>query len=277
MSDYHAYRTYLRESVIEPFYLKRLAGIKAMRLAGVLSRKNPYLFKAKNIDTPGDLARSVVDAYLSSQEETWFGDLMEGFAVFVSQTLYGGFKSARKSLDLEFRRDGKYYIVGIKSGTNWGNADQISTLKNNFKAARAALIAEGVTEEIVAVNGCIYGKDASPLKTNADPDKTYYKYAGQEFWRFVSGDDDLYREIIKPLDEEARRKSDDFHRAYTAKVNELTREFAVNFLDADSQMDWLKLVEYVSGREKVTLQTVPQAEAASDTQIADAAQSIAGG
>lgn len=48
-----------------------------------------------------------------------FGNLLESFAVYVSGKLYGGFKSERASLDLEFERDGKYYIVGIKSGTNW--------------------------------------------------------------------------------------------------------------------------------------------------------------
>jgi hypothetical protein len=34
-------------------------------LASVLKRKNPYLFKAKNIELAGDLVKSVVDAFLS--------------------------------------------------------------------------------------------------------------------------------------------------------------------------------------------------------------------
>jgi hypothetical protein len=71
----------------------------------------------------------------------------------VSTRLYGGFKSARKSLDLEFRRENSYFIVGIKSGPNWGNSDQVNRMKDNFKAARISLRAAGVKEEVVAVNG----------------------------------------------------------------------------------------------------------------------------
>lgn len=253
MNDAYAnHHAFLSEHVMTPFYLKRLEALQKMTLDGVLKRKNPYLFKAKNIELAGDLAKSVVDAFLSSQEETLFGNLLEGFAVHVAQTLYGGVKSKRRSLDLEFSRDGVYYIVGIKSGTSWGNADQINAMKTNFKRAREELRAEGVAAQIVAVNGCIYGKDANSLKSDADADKTYYKYAGQEFWRFVSSDDQLYREIIRPLDAEAKRKDEAFRAAYTAKVNQLTLEFSLNFV-ADGHIDWLKLVDYVSGREKVTL------------------------
>src|SRR5205085_9435818 len=165
-------------------------------------------------------------------------------------------------LDLELERDDKYYIVSIKSGTNWGNADQINAMKNNFMAAREALRAQGVTKEIVAVNGCIYGKDRNPLKnkkklkgkgtgyTDEEPDKVYYKYAGQDFWSFISGDDELYREIIKPIDEKAKQKGEDFKKAYNAKVNEMTAEFIRDFT-IEGQIDWIKLVDYVSKRDTI--------------------------
>lgn len=268
--DYHAF---LAQRVMTPFYLKRLESLQSLKLHDVLKRKNPYLFKAKNIELASDLAKGIVDAFLSSQEETLFGNLLEGFAVHVAHSLYGGFKSKRKSLDLEFERDDTYYIVGIKSGVNWGNADQINTMKANFKRAREELRLAGMTQEIIAVNGCIYGKDFSPLKRENDPDKVYYKYAGQEFWKFISGDDDLYRQIIAPLDAEAKRKDEAFRAAYVAKVHELTLEFSLNFLK-DGQIDWLKLVEYVSGREKVSLQPALQQEAEADAQIETAERQV---
>ncbi|HVG29285.1 MAG TPA: PmeII family type II restriction endonuclease [Pyrinomonadaceae bacterium] len=199
-SPYQPYHDYLAEYVIAPFYEDRLRSLKSLRLADVLKRKNPYLFKAKNIELAQDLIKGIVDAFLSSQEEGKFGNLLEGFAIFVSNKLYGGFKSNLASLDLEFERENKYYIVGIKSGTNWGNADQINAMKNNFKAARERLRARGITKEIVAVNGCIYGKDRNPLKNknklkgkgagyaDEEADKVYYKYAGQDFWKFIVPD-----------------------------------------------------------------------------------------
>lgn len=245
--DYAEYFAYLREHVVEPFYQKRFQSLQAIGLTDILKRKNPYLFKAKNIELAGDLAKSIVDAYLSSQEETVFGNLLEGFAIHVARTQYNGFKSARKSVDLEFVRDGRYYIIGIKSGIYWGNADQIGRMKENFKMAKVQLRDKGIKEEIVAINGCIYGKGVRPHKIDVtDADKSYFKYAGQDFWQFVSEDDDLYRQIIVPVDQESKQKDEAFRIAYAAKVNELTAEFSSRFL-VNGQIDWLGLVEYVSG------------------------------
>jgi site-specific DNA-methyltransferase (cytosine-N4-specific) len=144
-------------------------------------------------------------------------------------------------------------IVGIKSGVNWANSDQINRMKDNFKAARKYVREREDAKEIVAVNGCIYGKDAKPFKENSDPEKSYYKYAGQDFWNFVSGDDQLYREIIKPIDEEARMRDEDFKRTYDGKVNGMVKEFSNIFLDDEGLIDWVKLVDYVSKRGKTDL------------------------
>ncbi len=251
-SPYEEYQRYLSDHVVAPFYSIRLNGLKQLQLTNVLRWKNPYLFKAKNIEVAGDFVRSIVDAFLSSQEETIFGNLPEGFAIHIAATLYGGFKSDLKSVDLEFVKDGTYYIVGIKSGTSWGNADQISKMKDNFKVARAILTERGITQTVVAVNGCMYGKDRSPLKTNlTDPEKTYYKYAGQDFWAFLSGDDNLYQEIVVPIEKEAQEKDADFKKAYAAKINEMTAELIHDFT-IEGQLNWPKLIAFVSGREKAS-------------------------
>jgi site-specific DNA-methyltransferase (cytosine-N4-specific) len=75
--NYQDYYDFLAEQVVTPFYSKRLEYLQKMRLANVLKRKNPYLLKAKNIASPDELVRSIVDAFLSSQEETMFGNLLE--------------------------------------------------------------------------------------------------------------------------------------------------------------------------------------------------------
>lgn len=246
-NNYQNYYDYLSDHVIAPFYQIRFNKLNDLKLKDVLKRKNPYLFKAKNIELAGDLVKGIVDAYLSSQEEGMFGNLLEGFAIYVSKSLYGGFKSELKSIDLEFERDNKYYTVGIKLGTSWANSDQITAMRNNFKCNKAILKERGVETEIVAVNGCIYGKDRSPFKKHSDEEKQYYKYAGQDFWYFISGDDNLYREIITPIDQEAREKDEVFKKAYATKINEMTQDFMSNFI-SENQIDWLKLIDYVSKR-----------------------------
>ncbi|MBD2384662.1 PmeII family type II restriction endonuclease [Cylindrospermum sp. FACHB-282] len=246
---YQRYYNYLSEEVVTPFYNIRLNSLSKLRLEDVLKRKNPYLFKAKNIELAGDLVRSIIDAFLSSQEETIFGNLLEGFAIYVSQSLDNGFKSKFKSVDLEFERDSVYYIVGIKSGTNWGNSDQIAAMRNNFKIAKQSLRQEGFTGEVIAVNGCMYGRETTYLKNHTDSDKIYYKYAGQAFWNFISNDDNLYQEIIVPIDKKAKERDEIFKSAYAAKVNKMTQCFMLNFMK-NNLIDWVKLIDYVSKREK---------------------------
>ncbi|VXD21931.1 DNA methylase N-4/N-6 domain protein [Planktothrix serta PCC 8927] len=250
--NYQIYNDYLINQVLTPFYNKRFEKLNNLKLKDILKRKNPYLFKAKNIELAGDFVKSIVDAFLSSQEETIFGHLLEGFAIYISETLYSGFKSTLNSVDLEFEREGNYYIVGIKSGINWGNSDQINRMKDNFKKAKARLRDQGKTCDIIAVNGCIYGKDKNPLKTDQDPDKTYYKYAGQDFWNFISEDDSLYQQMIVPIDIEAQKKDEIFKTIYSSKINQMTQEFMRDFMK-DNQIDWVKLVDYVSKREKTHL------------------------
>lgn len=68
------------EKNISTFHAKRLQNLEELRLSTILKKKNPYLFKAKNIHTAQDLVKPLLDAHLSSQEETIFGDFLEGLA-----------------------------------------------------------------------------------------------------------------------------------------------------------------------------------------------------
>lgn len=96
------------EQNIQNFHDKRFASLSSLKLANVLLRKNPYLFKAKNVDIAADLVKGLLDGHLSSQEETLFGSFLEGIAVFVCGKTYGGFKSHLVGIDLEFMRDESY-------------------------------------------------------------------------------------------------------------------------------------------------------------------------
>jgi hypothetical protein len=113
------------ENNIGTFHQKRLASLRELKLEKLLKRKNPYLFKAKDLVLPQDLVRVLLDAHLSSQEETIFGDFLEGLAIFVNEQSFGGRKSSTNGIDLEFDRKKIRFLVSIKSGPNWGNSGQI--------------------------------------------------------------------------------------------------------------------------------------------------------
>ena len=247
--NYTKLNNFIATDVVVPFYRKRIEKLEKLKLKNIIKRKNPYLFKAKNIQTAGDFAKDILDAFLSSQEETIFGDLLENLAININHEIFGGYKAEEgkfKSVDLVFKRDNKLYIVGIKSGPNWGNADQVSTMRKNLKRAREILISEGKKKEIVGVNGCIYGRDNIPLKKHKeDNGLDYIKLCGQNFWELVSGDKKLYKELIKPLDKEVKKRDDIFKDLYARKINEMTKDI-IDLFHTKNMLDWDKIVEFVS-------------------------------
>ena len=228
------------EQNIGQFHQNRIKKLETLRLKTILSKKNPYLFKAKYCVTAHDIVKSLADAFLSSAEETIFGDWMEGLAIFVNQQVYSGWKSAAKGIDLEFDKDGVRYIVSIKSGPNWGNSGQIDKLKEDFKSAKRILRTSRSNLTIEAVNGCCYGKDSSPDKGD------YIKYCGQDFWYFISGEKTLYVDIIEPLATKAKERNEEFQKRYAQMINVFTKEFIDEFCRKDGEIDWEKLVEFNS-------------------------------
>src|SRR3989338_674691 len=243
---------FIVSDVIRPFYQKRLLKLKKRKLNYLIKRKNPYLFKAKNIQTAGDFARYLLDAFLSSQEETIFGDLLESLAVHICKQVFDGEKAEQikfRSVDLIFKRDNKFYIVSIKSGPNWGNSDQINTMKRNFKKAKEILKKEGEKLRIISVNGCMYGKDNKPFKKDRkDYKKNYYKLCGQQFWELISVDNKLYKKIIKPLDKEVKKRDEIFQDLYVKKLNEMTKDL-IELFYANNNLNWNKIIDYVSKKE----------------------------
>lgn len=226
------------------FHTSRLSSLKDLRLNDVLKKKNPYLFKAKNILVASDLVETLLDAHLSSQEETIFGHFLEGLAIFINGLAYGGKKSAAEGIDLEFETDGKRYIVSIKSGPNWGNSSQIKRMVDNFAKAKRILRPTNSDPEVIAVNGCCYGRDSKPHKKY-----DYFKYCGQRFWHFISGDPDLYLGIIVPMGLRAKEKNDEFAEERARIVNIFTEEFSHRFA-IDGRIDWDALVKFNSSASK---------------------------
>jgi len=177
-----------------------------------------------------------VDAHISSHEETIFGDWLEGLAIFINKNIYGGWKSGITGIDLEFDRDGIRYIVTIKSGPRWSNGSQLKKMLSDFNTAQKALRTSSSKLNIKAVNGCCYGKDRKPDKG------AYFKYCGQRFWEFISGDPNLFIEIIEPLGHRAKEKNDEFTKSYSRVINKFTSEFSAAFCDENGDIDWTKLV-----------------------------------
>lgn len=190
--------------------------------------------------TAEQIVKGLVDAHISSNEETVFGDWLEGLAIFINNRVYDGRKSGITGIDLEFDRDEARNIVTIKSGPNWGNSSQVAKMIADFRTAKKTLRTGNSQLNIVAVNGCCYGRDNKPDKGD------YFKYCGQRFWEFISGNSELYREIIEPLGYNAKEKNDDFVKLYSQMINKFTKEFANIFCKNNGEIDWDELVRFNS-------------------------------
>ena len=90
---------------IEKFHNNKLKTLSDINLKNILKKKNPYLFKAKNITLASDFITEILDAFLSSSEEKLFGDFLEELAIFISASTCGGRKSSATGIDLEFDKN----------------------------------------------------------------------------------------------------------------------------------------------------------------------------
>ncbi len=237
--DYKGLLSFIEPKIID-FHERRIQKLSNLKLIDVLKRKNPYLFKAKNLNTAAELVKSILDAHLSSQEEAIFGGFLEELAIHICKQVYGGDKSSTVGIDLEFNKDGIRYIVSIKSGPNWGNAGQIRKMIDNFKRAKITLRTNAPHTNVVAVNGCCYGKQRNPDRGD------YFKYCGQKFWEFISGDDNLFVEIIEPMGHKAKEHNEAFEREYAKVINKFTQDFGEQFLKETGEIDWEGLVRFNS-------------------------------
>jgi len=193
--------------------------------------------------TASDLVKGLLDAHLSSSEEGLFGGFLEGLAVFICTRTFNGRKSSSEGIDLEFEREHVRYIVSIKSGPNWGNSSQIRRMVDNFNRAKRVLRTNTSSLNVVAVNGCCYGKDDQPDKGE------YLKLCGQRFWEFISGNELLYTDIIEPFGYKAKENNELFEQEYSKVINKFTLEFMQNFCDTEGQIIWQRIVQMNSAKK----------------------------
>lgn len=178
------------ESEISDFHARRVANIEALKLLKVLKAKNPYLFKAKNVESASDLVKAILDARLSSGEEGMFGNFMESLAVFVAEQKCGGVKSGIEGVDIELQRDGRRYLIAVKSGRAWGNATQHKKLRENFKTAVKVIRQNKFVGEIQPTLGICYGSFKTVNKGDL------LEIGGQSFWELISAEPNLRNNFV---------------------------------------------------------------------------------
>ncbi|MBV9957384.1 MAG: cytosolic protein [Acidobacteria bacterium] len=237
-------KEYVHEN-IDSFHDNRLAKLQGLKLRDILANKNPYLFKARNLNRADELMAALLDASLSSGEESSFGNFLEDLAIYIAEITGGGSKSAVEGLDIELTRGGVRYLIAVKSGQKWGNAGQHKKLLDYFKAAAKVLKQSKRSGPFQLVEGICYGRFGKPNRGEREKGH-YIRLIGQSFWQLISGDPDLYVDLIEPLGHESEAHATRYRTEKDATYNRLTREFTIEYCDKDGNIDWPKLVRFVS-------------------------------
>jgi hypothetical protein len=221
------------------FHESKIKCLEQLDLRKILKSKNPYLFKAKNINIASDLIKDILDAYLYSSEEKLFGDFLEELAVFISRKTCDGEKSPATGIDLQFKVGDIFYLVSIKSGQNWGNSSQHRKQEEDFKNAIRVLKQSKHTSNVQPVLGICYGNSKTTYT------RSHIKVVGQNFWYLLSGNQNMYTDIIKPLGYRAKEHNERFLKEKGRIINLFTDQFLKEFCD-DGMINWNKLVEFNS-------------------------------
>jgi hypothetical protein len=146
---------FVEENITE-FHEKKLQSLEKLDLKKLLKRKNPYLFRAKNILRASDLVDYLLNAYLSSSEEEIFG------------------------------------------------------------------------------------------KRQSRHESTFSTMIGQRFWHFISGNPNLYTDIIEPIGHQARQHNERFLLQKEKLFNQALKNLLEEFCD-DGVINWQKIVMFNSG------------------------------
>jgi Type II restriction endonuclease EcoO109I len=231
---------FVRENIVK-FHEWRAENIDSITLKDLINNKNPYLFRAKNLNVAGDLISALLGARLSSSEEGVFGKFLEEVAVFVASATKRGQKSSTRGIDIDLTDNGVRYLIAVKSGKNWGNAQSHAKQKQDFRKAVQVIKQSRQAGEVTPVLGICYGKFRTRHTGH------YLHIGGQSFWNLLSGDPKLYIDIVEPLGHEAKKHDEAFKEHVANLTNRLTHEFTEKYCQENGAIDWSRLVHAVSG------------------------------
>ena len=226
---------------LDNFYKSLIDKTNKLDIKKIMKRKNPYLYRAKAVQNANDIVSSVLDAFVTSSEETIFGNcFFEPLAIAAS----GGSKALAEGVDImiEKKEENTIYAVAVKSGTSVFNADSKKRQEQNFAAA--AKLAKQAKARYEAIIGYGYGKKRMSGK---GVPKMYQELAGQDFWAELTGEEDFYLKIIQFMGELPEQYLEDYQKSYNNAMNRLLKQFTTEFCKDTGEIDWDKLVKFNSG------------------------------
>jgi len=148
-----------------------------------------------------------------------------------------------EGVDLTVESKDQFLAVAVKSGPNWGNADQHKRQSTNFNALRNRLYK--IKKQFDPLCGQAYGRQASEPTSNV----RYRRRSGQAFWAEITGDPDFYLKLVRLMKDVPAKNRQKYQPIWNRAVNRFTAEFVQEFCNPNGSINWEKLVAFSSAKK----------------------------
>jgi len=238
------------QGLLNILYEKRFKKLNEVDLQRLL-KKNPFLFRSIGIDDPNELIEAMLDAFLSSSDETFFGnDFFEPLAYWTAKNAVLHADNKRESVtigsasgtDLAIETATSYLAIAVKSGTNIFNSQSTKGQTAEFVELQSRLRKMG--KEIRPILGYGYGRHKASHRSKSE------KHAGQAFWLLLSGEENFYIRIFDTIGKYAISHREEYLKKYSKTKNRILKQLMCNFVDDNGELNWQKIVEYNSSMIK---------------------------
>lgn len=237
----------LIRNCLSSFYSRRMQALDSLNLNRVVTKKNPYLFRANGMSNATEMVRELLAAHVSSSDETIFAEeFFEPICKAVSQRVIQ--VAGARGADFVVETEDSYEVISLKSGPNALNSSQVERQNDHFDAIQRSVRAtlRSLRKQFIPIMGCGYGRvDSEPTRS-----RRYHKLAGQAFWERVTGDPQFYMKLVTLMRDDPDEHRPAFKEAWDRAENRFVRDFTEGFCAPDGTIQWDKLVKFNSGRER---------------------------
>jgi len=252
------------EELLSSFYSKRIAGLEKAKaeIASRIKNKNPYLFCALGISSPEDFISALLDAHISSSDETLFGnDFFEPLAKWSASKAWKDPEgnctvqtSLETGVDISIETLTKDYCIAVKSGVKIFNAQSKKQQATNFLSINKRKQKDKRAFE--AIVGYCYGK-----KQSRNTQYNFSEYAGEDFWEFLTGDSSFYLRIATSIAKHSTKNNQTFCKIKASTTEQLIDYFKKTYVE-DGAIKWEALVKEVcsTSRESESASTQQKKE-----------------
>jgi hypothetical protein len=231
----------INKIVVDSLENLRLVSRKEISFPKLLSKCNPYEL-AVNCQTVESLVEFIMSSHKQTSSQTIWGNYLESIAVKVCEKNLGGFKSKEECTDLEWNDNGKKHYRGWKSSPNWCNADQkraVNTKENSMTMNEDFGSFKVLTS---------YGKTSKRRKNEG-----FVQLSGQDAWQEISGDEELHNKVMVGVRLNSKIIRQFLENIYISDRDKSVRWVTNNFTNEDNTINFIKINNYVSSRNNITI------------------------